>query len=86
MISKELYEAVSDLHKPSHRSDIKRQVYYDINRNLKNIKKGKVYIDIYHANPSILIEVNSELLNEGYYSMVINDINNPFLRIYLRDV
>ena len=87
MISKELFDAVADLYAPGNRDALKRQVYYDINRTLKNTKKGKKFIEVYNATPSVLIEVNKELLEAGYFSMVSEtDENGVFLRLYLRDL
>ena len=87
MISKELFDAVADLYAPGNRDALKRQVYYDINRTLKNTKKGKKYVEVYNATPSVLIEVNKELLEAGYFSMVSeNAENGVFLRLYLRDL
>ena len=42
MISKELFDAVADLYAPGNRDALKRQVYYDINRTLKNTKNRKL--------------------------------------------
>lgn len=87
MISKDLFDTVADLYESGNREGLKRQVYYDINRTLKNTKKGKKFIEIYNAPPSLLIEVNKELLEAGYYSMVSESPETGvFLRIYLRDL
>lgn len=86
MISTQLYEAVADLHKDEVRNDIKRQVYYDINRILKHTKKGKKFIEVFHSSPSILIDISQELNAQGYFTMVAeNAEKDMFLRIYLKD-
>lgn len=85
MISKENYLAISQLHVGPARESIKREVYYDINKTLKNAKKNTAYIDIYHINISVLIEVSFELNTNGYFNMLREDYGSTFLRMYLKD-
>lgn len=87
MIDKTFFDQKADLIiAPEARAAAKHAVYHGLNRELQWAARNVKYVEVHDKRSSILIEVNKELVEAGYASMLyLNENDELVLRLYVND-